>query len=78
MGFYFAIAYKLGASNKVADALSHMFEEEESVTAAFMTLSHPVVGLIDELKQENETLAELRHIHHKLDQQELLEGFRRE
>ncbi|GJS13392.1 ty3-gypsy retrotransposon protein [Tanacetum coccineum] len=62
----------------VTDALSRMFEEDEGETTAFMSLSQPLVGLIDELKKENETLEELRHIHQKLDPYELLVGFRRE
>nr|GEV00634.1 Ty3/gypsy retrotransposon protein [Tanacetum cinerariifolium] len=77
MGFDFVIEYKAGASNQVADALSRVFEVDEEETTAFMSLSQPLVGLIDELKKENETL-ELRQIHQKLDQNELLVGFQQE
>ncbi|GJU09991.1 ty3-gypsy retrotransposon protein [Tanacetum coccineum] len=78
MGFDFAIEYKPGVTNQVADALSRMFEEEDNVMAAFMTLSQPLPGLISELRQENEAMDELQQIHQKLDRNEPMEGFRRE
>ncbi|GJW86964.1 ty3-gypsy retrotransposon protein [Tanacetum coccineum] len=58
MGFDFNIEYKPGLANQVADALSHVFEadEDENSTTAFMTLSQPLVGLLDDLRQENGTL----------------------
>nr|GEV20053.1 Ty3/gypsy retrotransposon protein [Tanacetum cinerariifolium] len=45
----------LGASNQVADALSRMYDDEEADRAAFMALSRLVMGLLTELKSENET-----------------------
>ncbi|GJU89085.1 ty3-gypsy retrotransposon protein [Tanacetum coccineum] len=78
MGFDFAIEYKPGVSNQVADALSRVFEEEGEVTAAFMTLSQPLVGLLDKLRQENESLEELQVLHRRIDSNEVMEGFRRE
>ncbi|GJV69902.1 hypothetical protein Tco_1485411 [Tanacetum coccineum] len=45
---------------QVANALSHIFkEEEEATTSTFMALSHPIINLLDNLKSENETLEEL-------------------
>ncbi|GKB44630.1 ty3-gypsy retrotransposon protein [Tanacetum coccineum] len=78
MGFDFDIEYKTGASNLVADALSRVFEEDDEVTSAFMSLSRPVVGLLDDLKHENATLDELCQIHRRMDQGETLDGFHRE
>ncbi|GKD89530.1 ty3-gypsy retrotransposon protein [Tanacetum coccineum] len=42
------------------DALSRVFEKDDEVTSAFMSLSRPVVGLLADLKHENATLDELR------------------
>ncbi|GJW72186.1 ty3-gypsy retrotransposon protein [Tanacetum coccineum] len=70
--------YKLGASNLVADALSRVHEDDDEVTSAFMALSQPVVGLLEDLKHENETLDELCQLHRRLDQGESIEGFQRE
>ncbi|GJZ40818.1 ty3-gypsy retrotransposon protein [Tanacetum coccineum] len=78
MGFDFATEYKPGVSNQVADALSCVFEEEGKVIAAFMTLSQPLVGLLDKLRQENESLEELQVLHRRIDINEVMEGFRRE
>nr|GEV94572.1 hypothetical protein [Tanacetum cinerariifolium] len=39
MGFDFAINYKPGVTKHVDDALSRMFEKEDNVNAAFMTLN---------------------------------------
>ncbi|GKD31962.1 ty3-gypsy retrotransposon protein [Tanacetum coccineum] len=78
MGFDFDIDYKMGASNLVADALSRVFEEDDEVTSAFMSLSRPVVGFLVELKHENATLDELFQIHRRMDQGETLDGFHRE
>ena len=78
MGFDFIIEYKPGVSNQVADALSRVYEEDEGVTAAFMAMSQPLVGFLEDLRGENATLEELRLIHQKMDQGEALVGFRRE
>nr|GEV65564.1 hypothetical protein [Tanacetum cinerariifolium] len=59
MRFDFDIDYKHGASNLVADVLSRVFEDNEDVTTVFMAFSGLVVGLLKDLKQENETLDEL-------------------
>ncbi|GJW57808.1 ty3-gypsy retrotransposon protein [Tanacetum coccineum] len=61
MGFDFDIQYKPGAFNLVADVLSRVFEDDEDVTTVFMAFSYLVVGLLEDLKQENETLDELCH-----------------
>ncbi|GJX49224.1 ty3-gypsy retrotransposon protein [Tanacetum coccineum] len=63
-------AHAARASNLVADALSRVFEEGEEITTAFMALSRPVVGLMEDLKRENETLDELCQLHRRLDQGE--------
>ncbi|GJX15841.1 ty3-gypsy retrotransposon protein [Tanacetum coccineum] len=78
LGFDFDIEYKTGASNLVADALSRVFEEDDEVTLAFMSLSRPIVGLLDDLKHENATFDELCQIHRRMDQGETLDGFHRE
>nr|GEX28424.1 Ty3/gypsy retrotransposon protein [Tanacetum cinerariifolium] len=78
MCFDFVIEYKSGVSNQVVDALSRMYEEEEDVMAAFMTMSQPLSGFISDLQQENETIDELQQLHQKLDRNEPMEGFWRE
>ncbi|GJT26799.1 ty3-gypsy retrotransposon protein [Tanacetum coccineum] len=76
MGFDFVIEYKHGVSNQVADALSKMYEgEADNDTATFMAMSQPLIGLLNDLKRENETLEELCHLHHLLNQGEQLDGF---
>ncbi|GKA96287.1 ty3-gypsy retrotransposon protein [Tanacetum coccineum] len=62
----------------VADALSRMYEDEETVRAAFMALSQLIVGFMADLKGENETLEELLNIHQQLDMGAGPIGFRRE
>ncbi|GKE68181.1 ty3-gypsy retrotransposon protein [Tanacetum coccineum] len=52
MRFDFVVEYKPGEANQVADALSCLYEEEECVTASFMAISQPVVGLLEELKRK--------------------------
>ncbi|GKB29882.1 ty3-gypsy retrotransposon protein, partial [Tanacetum coccineum] len=78
IGFDFLIEYKPGVSNQVADALSCIYEEYEGIITSLMAMIRPLVGLINDLKQENETVEELRQLHRKLDREERLEGFRRE
>ncbi|GJZ69008.1 hypothetical protein Tco_0632558, partial [Tanacetum coccineum] len=78
MGFDFGIEYKSGASNLVADALPRVHEDDDEVVSAFMALSRPVVGLLEYLKRENETLDELCQLHRRLDHGESIEGFQRE
>ncbi|GJV34106.1 ty3-gypsy retrotransposon protein [Tanacetum coccineum] len=78
MGFDFAIEYKPEALNQVADALSRVYEDEEPVTSSFMAMSQPLVGVLDTLKSENESLKELIDLHQKLDRGELSAEFRRE
>ncbi|GKA29453.1 ty3-gypsy retrotransposon protein [Tanacetum coccineum] len=77
MGFDFSIEYKPGASNQVANVLSRMNEEVEQVTNAFMSLSQPLVWLMEDLKHENESLEELQQLHQKMDRGEIPIGFRR-
>ncbi|GJU30253.1 ty3-gypsy retrotransposon protein [Tanacetum coccineum] len=67
-----------GATNQAADALFRVFEEAKQVTAAFLAFSQPLVGFIGDLRGENETLAELLEIHGKMNNGEVLSGFRRE
>ncbi|GJZ85087.1 retrotransposon-related protein [Tanacetum coccineum] len=76
MGFDFSIEYKPGTTNRAADALSRMFEKDEQLTASFMALSQPILGFMDDLRGENETLAELRDLHGRMDSGIALSGFR--
>nr|GEV56380.1 transposon Ty3-G Gag-Pol polyprotein [Tanacetum cinerariifolium] len=78
MCFDFVIKYKPVVSNQVVDALSRMYEEDEDVMAAFMTMSQPLSGFISDLQQENERINELQQLHQKLDRNEPMEGFWRE
>ncbi|KAJ9542331.1 hypothetical protein OSB04_028837 [Centaurea solstitialis] len=60
MGFDFDIEYKPGATNIVADALSRMHSEDDTETVAFMSLSRPIIGLLESLKEEHRTLEGFR------------------
>ncbi|GJX50077.1 ty3-gypsy retrotransposon protein [Tanacetum coccineum] len=75
MGFDFVVEYKPGNTNQVTDALSHLYEEEELVIAAFMSLSEPVVGLLSDLKKENKTLEELVALHQQINEGNRPNGF---
>nr|GEX32375.1 hypothetical protein [Tanacetum cinerariifolium] len=60
-------AILLQNNRPVAGALSKMYDDLEPVTAAFISLSQPLVGLLDDLKGENESLKEIRQLHQKMD-----------
>ena len=62
----------------MADALSHMYEDEETVSASFLALSQPVMGILEDLKEENASLEELCNLHHQLDMGTAPSGVRRE
>ncbi|GJU53978.1 reverse transcriptase [Tanacetum coccineum] len=51
---------------------------EEFVTASFMAISQPVVGLLEKLNKENKTLEELVNLHHQIEKGSASAGFRRE
>ncbi|GJW10468.1 reverse transcriptase [Tanacetum coccineum] len=53
-------AYKPMVANQLANALLHLYEDGEMVKAKFMDISQPIVGLLGNLKSENETLEELQ------------------
>ncbi|GJW03015.1 ty3-gypsy retrotransposon protein [Tanacetum coccineum] len=72
------VEYKPGVANQIADALSRMYEDGELVKAEFMAISQPIVGLLGNLKSENETLEELQALHQQLDTGSGPNGFRRE
>ncbi|GJR72574.1 ty3-gypsy retrotransposon protein [Tanacetum coccineum] len=78
MGFDFVVEYKPGVANQVVDALSRMYEDRELVKAEFMAISQPIVGLLGNLKSDNETLEELEALHQQLDTGSGPDGFRRE
>ncbi|GJV52365.1 ty3-gypsy retrotransposon protein [Tanacetum coccineum] len=65
MRFDFVIEYKPMVSNQVADTLSRSYGDEENVTMYFIVLRQPMMGLVNDLKGENETLEELRGLHVK-------------
>ncbi|VFQ92985.1 unnamed protein product [Cuscuta campestris] len=62
LGFCFRIEYKTGASNKVADALSRMHEEDVSMMI-FLAMSTPVLQLLEAIRQGNTTEPDLRRLH---------------
>ena len=78
LGFDFSIEYKPGVQNQVADALSRIHENNESLAASFMSMSRPLTHLLDALKSENDELEELRVLHQQLDQGITPVGFRRQ
>ncbi|GJX18778.1 ty3-gypsy retrotransposon protein [Tanacetum coccineum] len=78
MGFDFVVEYKPRVANQVVDALSRMYENGELVKAEFMAISQPIVGLLEILKSENDTLEELHVLHQQLDTWSGPDGFRRE
>ncbi|GJZ18395.1 ty3-gypsy retrotransposon protein [Tanacetum coccineum] len=75
MGFDFVVEYKPGVANQVADALSRMYEDGELFKVEFMAISQPIVGLLINLKSENETLEELQALHQQLDTGSGPDGF---
>ncbi|GKC44618.1 ty3-gypsy retrotransposon protein, partial [Tanacetum coccineum] len=52
--------------NRAADALSRMFKEDEQLTPSFMALSQLILLFMDDLRGENETLAELQDFHSRM------------
>ena len=78
MGFNFEIAYKPGINNQAADGLSRVYEEGDMVTTMFMATSHPMVVSLELLQIENKSLKELLDINSRLNQGELIEGFRQQ
>ncbi|GJW61762.1 ty3-gypsy retrotransposon protein [Tanacetum coccineum] len=76
MGFNFDIEYKPGTTNIVADALSRMHSEDDLEAAAFMSLTRPISGLLESLKEEHRTLEEVSVLIQRLQQGEVIEGFR--
>nr|GEY72706.1 Ty3/gypsy retrotransposon protein [Tanacetum cinerariifolium] len=78
MGFDFVVEYKPGVANQVADALSRMYDDGELVKAEFMAISQPTVGLLGNLKSENETLEKLQALHQQLDTGSGPDGFQQE
>jgi hypothetical protein len=61
LGFDFHAEFKIGATNVVADALSHLATEE----AVAMTLSYPSFQLFDTLHRELEATPDLRAFRDK-------------
>ncbi|GJT97993.1 ty3-gypsy retrotransposon protein [Tanacetum coccineum] len=76
MGFNFDIEYKPGATNIVADDLSRMHSEDDLEVAAFMSLSRPISGLLESLKEEHRTLKEVSVLIQRQQQGEVIKGFR--
>ncbi|KAI3756929.1 hypothetical protein L6452_04461 [Arctium lappa] len=76
MGFNFEIEYKPGATNIVADALSRMHSEDDLEIAECMSLSQPISGLLESLKEEHRTLQEVSDLIRRLQHGEGIVGFR--
>lgn len=76
MGFNFDIEYKPGVTNIVADALSRMYSEDDPETATFMSISRPISGLLENLKDEHRSLEEVWDLIRRLQCGEVIEGFR--
>nr|GEY01754.1 transposon Ty3-I Gag-Pol polyprotein [Tanacetum cinerariifolium] len=51
-------------------------KDGDDVIASFMAMSQPLVGLVNDLKHEDDTLEELCGLHQRLDSGELLSEFR--
>ncbi|XP_062099393.1 transposon Ty3-I Gag-Pol polyprotein isoform X1 [Humulus lupulus] len=64
IGFSFSIEYKAGKTNSAADALSRRHDGASSFLTA--AISSACFDFLDELRRENTTCQELRHIHNQL------------
>ncbi|XP_030479163.2 uncharacterized protein LOC115696402 [Cannabis sativa] len=64
IGFHFTIEYKPGKTNAAVDALSRQHEVPNSLLAAAQSTAS--FEFLEELRQENTTCPELRHIHEQL------------
>ncbi|GJS55679.1 hypothetical protein Tco_0629041 [Tanacetum coccineum] len=59
-----------GSPNSGGGALSRMYERRRGDHCVILARSQPLVGLVNDLKNENETMEELRQLHGKLDREE--------
>lgn len=65
LGYTFHIEYKVGATNKAADALSRR-EEGEPGANALLLLSRPTTEVLAILREENKRLQELIELHERV------------
>lgn len=62
-------------SNKVADALSIMYEEEATIKSAFILMSKPILSLLEDVKHDCKVCPELASILQQLEAGKVLLGY---
>lgn len=67
MGYNFEVHYKPGSSNKVADALSRIGDEQQPYNdqVHLQVLSRPIPYLVAQLQNDNKELPDLQEFHRR-------------